>query len=262
MTIAEAAQTFAGWLRAGLNSYLIEITAAILAKTDPESGRPVVELILDRAGQKGTGKWTSENALDLGIAIPTINAALEARILSAFKDERIAAARILMGPATAFSGGRARFLESMRHALWFASLTVYAQGFALLREASKEYAFGLNLSEIARIWKGGCIIRSALLDPIRDAFAACPDLPNLLIDDRFSAQANERSAALREVVANAAACGIPCLGHAAALGYFDSYRRERLPANLTQAQRDYFGAHRYERIDRPRGRMFHTEWEE
>ena len=262
MTVAEAAQTFAAWNRTDLNSYLIEITAAVLARTDPATGRPVVEMILDRAGQKGTGKWTTQNALDLGVAVPTIDAALEARILSAFKDERAAAARILKGPAPAFSGDRARFLETMRHALWFASLTAYAQGFALMREASKEYSFGLNLPEIARIWKGGCIIRSVLLNPIKEALAGGPDLPNLLLDGRFVAQMDEGNAALREVVANAAQWGIPCLGHAAALGYFDSYRRERLPANLTQAQRDYFGAHRYERIDRPRGQMFHTEWEE
>jgi 6-phosphogluconate dehydrogenase len=262
MTIAEAAETFASWSRTELNSYLIEITAALLAKIDPETGKPLVEMILDRAGQKGTGKWTSENALDLGVAVPTIDAAVDARILSAFKDERIAAARILKGPAPSFSGGRAPFLETMRHALWLASITAYAQGFALMREASEQYAFGLNPPEIARIWKGGCIIRSAALNPIKEAFAARPGLPNLLVDDRFSAPANEHNAALRDVVAAAAAWGIPCLGHSASLGYYDSYRRERLPANLTQAQRDYFGAHRYERIDRPRGQTFHTEWEE
>jgi 6-phosphogluconate dehydrogenase len=260
MSAPEMSEVFAGWNRTELNSYLIEITAAVLARTDPETGQPLVDVILDTAGQKGTGKWTSQNALDLGVAIPTINAALEGRILSAIKDERTAASRLLQGPAGRLDGDRDAFIETLRKALRLAVLTCYAQGFALMREASKEYDYHLRFAEIARTWKGGCIIRAGLLDPIKNAFLKRPDLVNLLVADEFLPTVNELQGCLRAVVARVVELGIPCLGLAAALGYLDAYRRERMPANLLQGQRDYFGAHKYERIDKPRGVTFHTEW--
>jgi 6-phosphogluconate dehydrogenase len=260
MTAGEMQKIFAAWNQTELNSYLIEITAAVLGKADAETGQPVVDLILDKAGQKGTGKWTSQNALDLGVAIPTINAALEARILSAFKDERVAASKVLQGPGRKFQGDREGAIETLRQALRLAIITCYAQGFALMREASREYGYDLNLPEIARTWKGGCIIRAKLLDPIKTAFSAQPNLPNLLVSPQFSRTVNELAGCLRAIVGQAAELGVPCLAFAASLGYIDSYRNERLPANLLQGQRDYFGAHRYERIDRPRGQTFHTEW--
>jgi 6-phosphogluconate dehydrogenase len=263
MSAPDMAKVFAEWNQGELNSYLIEIAAAALGTTDAESGKPVVDLILDRAGQKGTGKWTSQNALDLGVAIPTINAALEARILSALKDQRASAAKVLHGPARRkFRGDSKAFLETLRQALRLAIVTCYAQGFALLAEASTEYGYHLHLPEIARIWKGGCIIRARLLDAIKKALVAQPALVNLLVAEPFSGIANEQEGSLRAIVSKAAAAGIPCLALAASLGYLDSYRRQRLPANLLQGLRDYFGAHRYERVDRPRGEMFHTEWPE
>jgi 6-phosphogluconate dehydrogenase len=261
MTAPEMSQVFAEWNRDELNSYLVEIAAAVLAATDPETGKPLVDVILDRAGQKGTGKWTSQNALDLGVAIPTIDAALEGRILSALKDQRVAAAKVLSGPARRkFRGDASAFRETLRQALRLAVVTCYAQGFALLSEASTEYGYRLHLSEIARIWKGGCIIRARLLDPVKTALAAQPDLANLLVAEPFRAIANELEGSLRTAVAKAVAAGIPCLALSASLGYLDSYRRPRLPANLLQGLRDYFGAHRYERLDRPRGETFHTDW--
>jgi 6-phosphogluconate dehydrogenase len=259
MSAAEMHEVFARWNQGPMNSYLIEITAGVLGKTDPETGQPVVDVILDTAGQKGTGKWTSQNALDLGVAIPTINAALEARILSAFKAERVAASKLLRGPARKPEGAPA-LLEQLHDALRISILASYAQGFALMREASKEYGYALDFPAIARIWKGGCIIRAKLLDPIKRAFLADPGLANLLVDPQFAALANDLSGELRAVVGFANAHGIPCLAFSASLGYLDSYRSERLPANLLQGQRDYFGAHKYERVDRPRGQMFHTEW--
>jgi 6-phosphogluconate dehydrogenase len=261
MSAPEMAKVFAAWNQTELNSYLIEITAAVLAKKDPESGKPVVDFILDKAGQKGTGKWTSQNALDLGIAIPTINAALEGRILSGAIDERAAASKILHGPAPhKFEGDKDAFIETLRKALRLAILTCYAQGFALMREASKEYGYSLHFSEIARSWKGGCIIRAKLLDGIKNAFAKNADLANLLVAEPFSGVVNELQGCLRTVVVKAVEAGVPALGLAASLGYIDSYRQERLPANLLQGLRDYFGAHTYQRIDRPRGVAFHTEW--
>jgi 6-phosphogluconate dehydrogenase len=261
MSAPEMAQVFAAWNQGELNSYLIEIAAAVLGATDPETGKPLVDIILDRAGQKGTGKWTSQNALDLGIAIPTIDAALEGRILSALKEQRVEAAEVLRGPARRkFRGDKAAFIETLRQALRLAVVTCYAQGFALLKEASTEYGYHLRLPEIARIWKGGCIIRARLLDAIKNALSAETDLANLLVAEPFRGTANELHGSLRAVVSKAVTAGIPCLAFAASLGYIDSYRRERLPANLLQGLRDYFGAHRYERIDRPRGETFHTEW--
>jgi len=258
MNAAQIQKVFAAWNEGEMNSYLLEITAAVLARLDPETGEPVVEVILDKAGQKGTGKWASQNALDLGVAIPTINAALEARILSAFKDERVQASKVLQGPAG--SRGGEDLLAALKGAYQLASLGCYAQGFALMREASKEYGYDLDFREIARIWKGGCIIRARVLDSIRAAFAEQPDLPNLFVAEPFRSLANRLHPELRRVVARAVDMGVPVLALAASLGYLDSYRRERLPANLLQAQRDYFGAHRYERIDKPRGQQFHTEW--
>jgi 6-phosphogluconate dehydrogenase len=251
-------EVFANWNEGELQSFLIEITRDIFGRIDEETGRPLVEMILDTAGQKGTGKWTSQNAFDVGAAIPTINAAVEARILSAMKSERAAASLILPGPHTAPSGERKALVDAVRQALYAAKVVAYAQGMSLLKMASAEYGFGLNLSEIARIWKGGCIIRAALLDRIQCAFQRNPALPNLLIDEEFRAEVSGRQAAWRGVVAGAVTAGIPCLAMSASLGYYDMYRRERLPANLIQAQRDYFGAHTYQRIDREG--VFHTEW--
>jgi 6-phosphogluconate dehydrogenase len=260
LSAAEMQKIFAAWNRTELNSYLVEITAAVLGHTDPETGQPIVDIIVDKAGQKGTGKWASQNALDLGVAIPTINAALEGRILSGARDERIAASKILTGPAAGFEGDRDAFIEALRQALRLAIVTCYAQGFALMREASKEYGYHLHFSEIARTWKGGCIIRARLLEPIKQAFLENPDLVNLLVDSRFSALVNELQGSLRAVVAQAAGLGVPVLALSASLNYIDAYRRSRMPANLLQAQRDYFGAHTYERLDKPGGGKFHTHW--
>jgi 6-phosphogluconate dehydrogenase len=251
---------FAAWNQTELNGYLIEITAAVLGHTDPETGKPTVDLILDKAGQKGTGKWTSQNALDLGIAIPTINAALEGRIMSGTRDERISASKILTGPATKFEGDKKALIETLRQALRLSIVTCYAQGFALMREASKEYGYNLHFSEIARIWKGGCIIRAKLLEPIKQALAENPGLVNLLMAPRFSAIANELAGSLRTIVKHAAELGVPVLALSASLNYIDAYRRARMPANLLQAQRDFFGAHTYERLDKPAGQKFHTHW--
>ncbi len=251
---------FAEWNRGELESYLIEITAAIFTRTDPETGQAVVDLILDAAQQKGTGKWTSQNALDLGAPTPTLNAAVESRIISAYKAERVNAARVLSGPEPTIAGDAPAIIAAVRDALYAAKICSYAQGFGLLRLASQEYDYRLNYSEIARIWRGGCIIRARFLNAIRDAFARNPDLPNLMLDPEFAQALNARQGALRHVVALAAESGIPALAFSAALAYYDAYRSARLPANLTQAQRDYFGAHTYRRIDREG--VFHTEWEQ
>jgi len=258
MKAGEMSKTFAEWNAGELGGYLTEITAVNLAAKDPDTGKPLVDLILDKAGQKGTGKWTSRSALDLGVAVPTIDMAVEGRILSAFKDERVAASKLLKGPAQEPSADKAALLAALRDALYLAEICCYAQGFALLREASKEYGYDLEFPEIARIWKGGCIIRSKLLDPITVAYRTNAALANLLVDPFFAKIVNERAAALRTIVCEAARAGVPILGLASALSYVDSYRRERLPQNLTQAQRDYFGAHTYERVDKEG--TFHTQW--
>ncbi len=252
-------EIFAEWNQGELGSYLIEITAKIFSKEDPETGQPLVEVILDKAGQKGTGKWTSQNALDVGVAIPTINSAVEARILSAFKEERVAASKILSGPDQKFTGNPEKLIQAVRDALFLSKITSYAQGMALLHWSSKDYDYNLNLAEIARIWKGGCIIRAKLLNAIKEAFLRDPNLPNLMIYPDFASILNERQANWRWVVKTAVELGIPVLGMSDSLFYFDSYRRARLPANLLQAQRDFFGAHTYQRVDRPG--TFHTEWE-
>jgi 6-phosphogluconate dehydrogenase len=257
---AQLAQVFGEWNQGELESYLIEITADIFSRTDPETGQAVVDLVLDEAQQKGTGKWTSQNALDLGAPTPTINAAVESRILSAYKTERVAASQVLKGPSitppeTTEALG---LIEVVREALYAAKLCSYAQGFALLRLASQEYGYDLQYAEIAKIWRGGCIIRARFLNDIRQAFARNPQLPNLLVDPLFAEIINTRQASLRKLVSLAANSGIPALAFSSALAYYDAYRTARLPANLTQAQRDYFGAHTYRRIDREG--VFHTEW--
>jgi 6-phosphogluconate dehydrogenase len=260
MTPPELAQVFEEWNQGELRSYLIEITAAILRRSDAETGRPLVDMILDEAQQKGTGKWTSQNAFDIGAPIPTINAAVESRILSGLKQERTAAAKIIRGPQTPYSGSRADLIAAARAALYAGKITAYAQGMSLLRIASNEYQYDLDLGEIARIWRAGCIIRAALLGDITSAFRRDPQLTNLLLDPAFRAAVESRQAAWRSVVQTAIELGIPTLALGSALAYFDAYRSERLPANLTQAQRDYFGAHTYRRVDREGS--FHTEWVE
>jgi len=256
---ADLQKVFSDWNKGELESYLIEITASIFGRSDPETGQAVVDLILDEAQQKGTGKWASQNALDLGAPIPTINAAVESRILSAYKEERMAASKVLTGPQAKIIEDREKVISWIGQALYAAKICSYAQGFALLRLASKEYNYNLNYGEIARIWRGGCIIRARFLNDIRRAFDETPDLPNLMMEASFIKAMNSREAALRRVVALAAGAGIPVLSFSSALAYYDAYRSARLPANLTQAQRDYFGAHTYRRIDREG--TFHTEWE-
>ncbi len=254
----ELSDVFAEWNKGELQSYLIEITADIFKKIDDETGQPLVDLILDEAQQKGTGKWTSQNAFDVGVPIPTINAAVESRIISSIKPERVAASKELAGPQAKFEGDRQQLISAVRDALYMAKICSYAQGMALLRAAGREYQYDLQYGEVAAIWRGGCIIRAQFLNRIREAFKRQPDLPNLLLDEGFKADVANRQGALRHVVTTATQLGIPCLAMASALSYFDAYRTERLPANLTQAQRDYFGAHTFQRIDKPG--VFHAEW--
>ena len=256
-------EVFAAWNEGELSSYLIEITADIFARIDEDTGKPLVDVILDEAKQKGTGKWTSQSALDLGAPTPTLNAAVEARIISAYKEERVRASQVLGGPgerAQANQFEREEIVEAVRDALYAAKICSYAQGFALLRAASDKYDYALNYGDIAHIWRGGCIIRSAFLGRIKEAFDKNPKLANLLLDDYFKGQVGAAQAAWRRVVARAVETGIPVPAMSSALAFYDGYRRERLPANLLQAQRDYFGAHTYERVDRPRGEFFHTNW--
>ena len=255
----ELAAIFSEWNKGELQSYLIEITAAILRRKD-ESGGTLVDFILDEAAQKGTGKWTSQNALDVGAPIPTINAAVESRILSSLKQQRMEASRILGGESGTFKGDRNRLVDMARQALYASKITSYAQGFELLEMASKEYDYGMNHAGIARIWRAGCIIRAGLLNDIASAFERKPGLPNLMLDDSFRSILLDHQAAWREVLQTGIGLGIPMLATSASLAYFDAYRSERLPANLTQAQRDYFGAHTYRRSDREG--TFHTEWVE
>jgi 6-phosphogluconate dehydrogenase len=263
LSAPEQAKVFAAWNEGELASYLVEITAAVLAKVDDETGKPLVDVILDTAGQKGTGKWTSQTASDLGIAVPAIDAALHGRMLSALKSERVAAAAILgRGPRAKQARRQQRkvLLDLTRDGLRLAILAAYAQGFALMREGSREYGFGLDLAEIARVWKGGCIIRARLLNEIRAALLADPALANLLVAPSFAPLVRSLEAALREVVTACVRAGIPCPAFSATLAYIDCLRSERLPANLLQAQRDYFGAHTYKRIDKPPDQSFHTIW--
>jgi 6-phosphogluconate dehydrogenase len=226
---------------------------------DPDTGSPLVDLILDEAQQKGTGKWTSQNAFDLGVPIPTINAAVESRVISAYKGERVEASKVVSGPVIRYKGDRAKLVSAMRDALYMAKICSYAQGMALLRAASREYDYHLEFGQLAAIWRGGCIIRARFLNRITDAFRRTPDLPNLLLDEGFIADVQNRQDALRFVIGTAVEQGIPTQALSSALAYFDAYRTDRLPANLTQAQRDYFGAHTYQRTDKPG--VFHTEWQ-
>jgi 6-phosphogluconate dehydrogenase len=260
MAPSEMSQVFKAWDEGELNSYLIEITGDILAYVDEETGRPLVDVILDTAGQKGTGKWTSQSALDMGTPAPTVAEAVFARFMSAIKEERVAASKILEGPTPAFEGDREAFIEDIRQALYASKICSYAQGFHLMKMAAGEYGWDLSYGEIALLWREGCIIRAQFLERIKEAFDEQPDLANLLLAPHFQ-EAMERSQhAWRRVVAKAVMSGIPVPAFGSALAYYDGYRYERLPANVLQAQRDYFGAHTYERVDRPRGEFYHTNW--
>jgi 6-phosphogluconate dehydrogenase len=258
LSAAEIADVFAVWNEGELKSYLVEITADVLRFVDPDTGRPLVDLILDEAQQKGTGKWMSQNAFDVGAPIPTVNAAVEARILSSLKSERVAASARLTGPSPRFTGDRKALIEAVRQALYASKITSYAQGMALLRMASVEYRYDIDPGEVARIWRAGCIIRASLLGDISAAFARDRSLVNLLLDPAFRDAVVSRQAGWRTVIQTAVGLGIPVPALAASLAYFDAYRSERLPANLTQGQRDYFGAHTYRRTDRDG--VFHTHW--
>jgi 6-phosphogluconate dehydrogenase len=251
---------FAGWNTGELDSYLIKITADILRKKDPDTGKPMVEVILDTAEQKGTGKWTSQVALDLGMPVLTIADAVFARMLSALKKERVAASAILKGPEVKFRGDRTEFLELIRKALFCSKICSYAQGFQLLRAANAEYGWGLNFGRIALLWRAGCIIRARFLGKINEAYEKDPAIANLLLDPWFSGILSTYQSAWRNVIATAVGQGIPVPAFTSALAYFDSYRTATLPANLLQAQRDYFGAHTYRRVDREG--VFHTKWDE
>lgn len=260
MTPDEMSGVFADWNKGELDSYLIEITAEILARKDEETGKPLVDVILDTAGQKGTGKWTSQAGLDLGVAIPQIAEAVFARSLSAIKEERLAAANRLQGPQFRFSGDRQAMLQHLQTAVYAAKICSYAQGFQLLRAAANEFNWQLDYGQIALLWRGGCIIRARFLGHINTAFKADPNLANLLLAPYFSEVVTRAQTSWRETVKLAIDCGIPVPALSTALNYYDAYRCGRLPANLLQAQRDYFGAHTYERLDRPRGQFFHTNW--
>ena len=251
---------FKEWNQGELNSYLIEITADIMAKKDEKTGRPMIDVILDTAGQKGTGKWGSQAALEFGVPAQTIAEAVFARTMSALKEERVAASKKLKGPQKEYKGDKKEFIELIRHALYASKICSYAQGFQLIRAADKEYGWNLNFGNIALLWRAGCIIRAKFLDNIKAAFDKDPDLPNLLLNDYFSKAIENSQSAWRQVVAKAVELGVPIPAFSSALAYYDSYRTERLPANLLQAQRDYFGAHTYERVDKPRGEFFHTKW--
>jgi 6-phosphogluconate dehydrogenase len=259
MNNEEMSAVFGQWNKGVLESYLIEITRDILGYRD-EQGQAVIDLILDSAGQKGTGKWTVSSALDQGTPLTLVGEAVFSRFLSSLVSERAAAARVLAGPAVQFTGDRAAFLADLEQAVYAAKIASYAQGYMLMRAAAQAYGWNLNLGGIALMWRGGCIIRSVFLGKIKDAFDADPDLPNLLLAPYFQQAMATTNAAWRRVVVAAVQLGIPSPTLASALAFYDGYRRERLPANLTQAQRDYFGAHTYERVDRPRGQFFHTNW--
>ncbi|KPJ96623.1 MAG: 6-phosphogluconate dehydrogenase [Gammaproteobacteria bacterium SG8_11] len=256
----EMHEIFAQWNKGELNSYLIEITSDILAKKDSETGKPLVDVILDTAGQKGTGKWTSQVALDLGIPAITIASAVFARTLSAIKEERIAASKNLSGPRVKFTDNKKEFIDMIEKALYASKICSYAQGFQLLRAASEEYQMNLNPGNISLLWRAGCIIRAQFLDRIKEAYDRKSDLANLLLDSYFKTVVEDNQDAWRRIVSAAVENGIPVPAFSTALSYYDSYRSGRLPANLLQAQRDYFGAHTYERIDKPRGQFFHTKW--
>ncbi len=257
----ELSEIFARWDLGELDSFLVEITADILRQKDPMNSRKfLVDSILDTAGQKGTGRWTSVNALNMGVPAATIAEAVFARAISALKDQRVNASRRLKGPGKKPPGSRTRLTQAVQDALYCSKICSYAQGFALMAEACREYGWKLNYGAIARIWRGGCIIRAGFLQKITDAYRAQPRLPNLMLDPYFRARLAAGQKNWRKVAAAAAEAGIPCPAFMSALAYYDSYRTADLPANLLQAQRDYFGAHTFERTDRPRGRFFHVDW--
>ncbi len=258
LNVEQLHDIFSRWNEGLLKSYLIEITAKIFQQVNPETGLPLIDVILDEAQQKGTGKWTSQNALDLGAPIPTINAALQGRIISALKAERLQAASKLSGPTSKFTGDTARLIQALENALYASKITSYAQGMGMLRLASQEYQYNLDLHNIAKIWRAGCIIRADLLGDIMAAYQREPQLVNLMLDDYFKQAVTSRQTDWRTVVKTAVELGIPVPALCSSLAYFDAYRSERLPANLTQAQRDYFGAHTYRRTDRDG--VFHTQW--
>jgi 6-phosphogluconate dehydrogenase len=253
-------EVFARWNKGPLDSYLIEITRDILAYKDPEGGRPMVDLILDAAGQKGTGKWTVTSALDLGVPLTLIAEAVFARCLSAQKDERVAAAKVLKGPSAKYQGDAKALVDDVEMALYASKIISYAQGYALMNAMGKESGWEFNNGGVALMWRGGCIIRSAFLGKIKEAFDRNPKLTNLMLDPYFTGELARAQEGWRRVVAAAATHGVPTPAMSSALAYFDGYRSDRLPANLLQAQRDFFGAHTYERVDRPRGQFFHTNW--
>lgn len=258
MGAEEIGKVFSKWSRGELSSFLIEITSEIFRRKDDETGLPLVDLILDRAGQKGTGRWACKEAMELGVPMPTINAAVEARAISAYKDERTMASELLGGPDSGYQGEAEDLIRDIGEALFASRVCTYAQGMSLLRAASGEYGYDLDLATVARIWRAGCIIRAELLEDVSRALSRDPDLPNLLLDPHLGSEVEARQEGWRRAVCTAAELGIPVPATAASLAYYDSYRSERLPANLIQAQRDYFGAHTYERVDREG--KFHTEW--
>ena len=260
LSAAELADIFGQWNQGELDSFLIDITATIFKKVDEETGQALVDLVLDKAAQKGTGKWTSQDAFDIGAPIPTINSAVVGRIISSLKEERVAASSVLPGPEqVAYDGNRDELIDMVRQALYASKISAYAQGMAMLRIASEEYGYELNLAEIASIWRAGCIIRARFLNRITEAFTRKPVLPNLLLDESLGQAVAERLPAWRKVVQIAIGRGIPVPAFSGSLAYYDSYRSARLPANLIQAQRDLFGAHTYERTDK--AGIFHTDWD-
>ncbi len=259
----ELHQVFSDWNAGMLDSFLIEITAKIFKVKDPETGKALVDLVLDKAGQKGTGKWTSQVALELGVVIPTINAAVDSRILSSLKDERVVASKEISGPAEAkYTGDKQALIDAVRDALYASKICSYAQGMNLIRAQAAVEGWNLNMGEISRIWKGGCIIRAQFLDKIKQAYLRRADLPNLLLDPDFKEWVLKAQPNWRQAVTTAQSLGIAIPAMSASLAYFDSYRTANLPQNLTQAQRDFFGSHTYERTDKPGAGFVHTEWEE
>lgn len=259
MTADEMHEVFKEWNKEELDSYLIEITSDILAFKD-EDGEPMIDKILDTAGQKGTGKWTAVASLDEGVPLTLITEAVYARCLSAMKEERVEASKVLSGPSLNFDGDKKAFIEDIKNALYASKIVSYAQGYALMRATAQTYGWNLNYGDIALMWRGGCIIRSAFLGKIKEAFERNPGLTNLLLDPFFMKKVQAAQESWRRVASLALTNGIPVPSLASALCYYDGYRSERLPANLLQAQRDYFGAHTYERVDKPRGEFFHTNW--
>ena len=259
MDAAQLADIFTDWNKGELNSYLIEITSQIFRKTDPDTGKPLVDVILDKAGQKGTGIWTLQSAIQQSVVISTINAAVEARVISSRKDERVASSKILPQPkGKEFKGNRAQLVDAVRSALYASKIVSYAQGMELLGAASGQYNWNLNFGDIATIWRGGCIIRAIFLNRIVEAYERDPALHNLLLDPYFTGIIEQTQQNWRVAVASATDHGVAVPAFGASLAYFDSYRQARLPSNLLQAQRDFFGAHTYERVDKPG--VFHTEW--